>query len=324
MGDTKIRRAVLFETATDENDIVFDSKMALINWKKYSYKSNTNKLKQLLGVNDIINVELELYEDVDKCDNSLRLYVYNTKKCDVTGIINKQLSYALQVSLGNRGTRSNWKEAEKGFSAKVFPVNNKELIMLVEDIVLDTQMFYFWGHENEYYDTISRQIFSKMKVEFLRGKKYSSYLGGIEDADYISIAAFCRNDGKTDFIKYKALWEEFNSYINENKMSQSRVVKEMLVLNCKTICLLNVHHPKGRQISTKKVEVILRRLPKGKYILVRTEKKPRKYTLRKVILNAFGLKKWKIGRIKIIPLKYRFTYQKMIPYVSVYEFEWEG
>lgn len=324
MRRTKLKRKVLFDITKDKNDIVYDFKMALINWKKFYYKPNTNKLKMTLGVDDIVDVKLDILDNVEEIDETLRLYVYKTKECHIHSIKEKQFSHALQVSLGNERTRKNWVVAEENFTAKVFPDNKDMFINLAEDIVLDMQMFYFYGYEKEFYDVELRKEFSRQKVMFLIQKNLYSYLGNIEDAEYVSFASFCRNnDRKINFEKYKELWKMFDIYLG---LIRSNVEDKghKVVISKSTIQLIIDKHPKGGQLSRKKLEKCLETLPLGKYALIRTEKKPRKAKQCIIIESRFGMKKWKTGKIMIVPIKYRFTYQKMIPYVSIFEFEWEG
>lgn len=325
MEKTKIKRKVLFEISQEKDDIVYDFKMALINWQKYYYKPNTNKLKQILGVDDIVKVRIEIFDDIEKSDDTLRLYVYKTKKCNIHSIKPKQFSHALQASLGNNGTRENWVEAEEGFSAKVFIDTKEKLINLVEDIVLDIQMFYFYGYEIDYCDIVSRKEFSKEKVEYLSQKELYSYLGRIEDAEYVSFASFCRTqDEKIDFKQYKELWEGFSVFLKQHKDHIIEQNSNKVIISESNINQIIKLHKKGGQLSIRKIEKYLENMPEGKYLLIRTEKKPKKNAQRISIESRFGMKKWKTGKIKIVPIKNRFTYQKMIPYVSIFEFEWKG
>lgn len=328
MEKAKINRTIFFEITQGKKDIVFDFKMGVINWQKYQSKFNTNQLKTTLGIDDIVKVRIEILDDIDRTDKTLRLYVYKTQQCKVDSIKEKQFSHALQVSLGNDVSRKNWVLAENGFSAKVFPENKDMLINLVEDIVLDMQMFYFYGYEKDFCDIPSRKIFSKEKVAFLLQQNMYSYLGNVEDAEYVAFASFCRNkDGKVDFKKYKEVWETFNLGILQKAKKFDNTIEtgnNKLIVTKSTISLFAVHHPKGKQLSIGKIQSKLEKMPVGQYALIRTEKKPRKYTQRISIESRFGMKKWKTGKLKIVPIKYRFTYQKMIPYVSIFEFEWKG
>ncbi len=326
MKKTKISRKVLFETTKEKDDMVYDFKLALINWEKYHNKPNTNKLKQVLGIEDIVNVKIEIIDDAEKSDDLLRLYVYKTKHCNINSVKTKQFSHALQVSLGNDETRKNWVLAEEGFSAKVFPENKEMMIKLVEDIVLDIQMFYVYGYEKDFCDVMSRKIFSKEKVAYLLNKDEKSYLGNIEDAEYISFASFCRDSNeKIDFEKYKEFWEKFDKYLKKDVKTSTVQEKESRVIISKAnIKFIAECHPKGGQLSVKKIEKYLMNLPVGKYVIVRTVKKPKKSVQCARIKNKFGMKKWKTGKIKIVPIKHRYTYRKMLPYVSIFEFEWRG
>lgn len=326
MERTNLKRKVLFDVAKDNDDIVYDFKMALINREKFYNKSNTNELKKVLGVDDIVKVKLEILDCAEETDGNLRLYVYETQKCHIHSVKEKQFSHALQVSLGNDVTRKNWVRAEEGFTAKVFPDSKEKLINLAEDIVLDMQMFYFYGYEKEFGDVELRKEFSRQKVMFLIQRKVYSYLGNIEDAEYVSFASFCRSeDGKIDFKEYKKLWEQFHINLKSILVERNdEDQKYKVAISKATIHLLVDKHPKGGQLSERKITKYLETLPSGKYALIRTEKRPRKSKQRTIIESRFGMKKWKTGKIMIVPIKYRFTYQKMIPYVSIFEFEWRG
>ena len=176
-------------------------------------------------------------------------------------------------------------------------------------------MFYFYGLEKQYKDYQERRIFSREKVRFIWEKGCHSYLGYVEDTEYVSFASFCRKGSELEinYKEYVKIWEEFIDRLRKkNAISSVRSARD----------IINSHPQKG-QLSEKKLARLLRDLPSGQYILVRTEKKPKKKRQRLVVENRFGMKKWKTGRMKIVPMKYRYTYQKLRPYVSLYDIDWE-
>ena len=313
MEITKLKRTIYFEKAEEKDNVMFNYTMAWHNWKlKDRIRVNSIELKKTLGITDIIQVQIKVLNSVDESNEELRLYIYKTGHCDVTTLHTEEVSHALQVSLGNEISRNSWVAGEDGFTAKVFPHSEKMFICLIEDVVLDIQMFYFYGLNAQYKDYLDRRRFSEEKVQFLAKQQISSYLGEIEDTQYISLASFCRGNDQLeiDYNKYKEMWEKFVHEIQiEGETIES--VKQIVRL-----------HPKGGQLSQRKIERLLKNMPSGRYILVRAEKKPKNKKQRTIMKNRFGMEKWKNGKIKLVPLQYKYTYQKMMPYVSLYEINW--
>lgn len=316
MENMSLKRTIYFEEI-GSSDLIIDYQAACCNWNmKGKLKINANDLKRALGVDDIQNVKVRILNTAEECDNNLRIYVYKTKECNTDALKTEEASHALQVSLGS-DKRKNWVSAESDFSAKVFIDDESELMMLIEDVVLDIQMFYFYHYEKKYEDCSERRKFSKKKVFFLLERGEGSYLGEVKDTEYISFASFCREgeNYEINYDKYISMWEDFYNKENEEK------INEKDVLGVESLLLA---HPRYGQLSVSKIEKILNKLPYGEYLLVRTEKRPKKQKNCRVIKSRFGMKKWKTGRIKIVPARYYFTYHKMIPYVSIYEIHWKG
>lgn len=320
MDNKKLERTLLFENKNGKNDIVFDYKLALGNMDlKKRILSNSFILRSELGIEELVKVKMKIVDNLDSRGADLRLYVYKAYDCNMNNIIERNFSHAVKVSLGNDGNRNNWVSAEEEFSAKVFPNNRIELVHLIEDIALDIQMFYYYGYENLILEIEDKRNFSKSKVDFIMSKGMLSYLGKIEGADYISFASFCRNTASqnVNFKMYIQLWEKFVTFLDVNSLSTYFSED-----NIEDICKM---YPKGGQLSVKRIKKLLEKLPSGKYILVRTERKPKDYRQRRFIENRFGMEKhWKTGKIKIVAFKQRFLFKRMEPYVSIFEFDWKG
>lgn len=317
MENKKLKRTIFFEEIEEEKDLIWNYQAAYCNWNlKDMIKHNANNLKKVLGVNDIQNVKIKILNAASESDENLRVYVYKTQKCNTEALNIHDVSHALQVSLGNK-ERSNWVSADSDFSAKVFIDDEKKLMMLIEDVVLDIQMFYFFNCEKNYNDYMKRREFSKKKVKFLLNQGAGSYLGDVKDTEYISFASFCRegNDNNINYTKYKSIWEDFIDIINNEDMNKKENLSVKQILSS---------HPKYRQLSISKIERCLATLPCGEYILIRTEKKPKTGKKCREIKSWFGMKKWKTGKIKVVSSKYYYTYQKLIPYISIFEFYWGG
>lgn len=332
IGEFKLKiknmtRGVYFEESDKKRDKVFDFKSAYSSWNlKGNIYSNSNELKKALKVNDIVMVRPKLLNSEDESDDTLRLYVCEEGHYDIKALTNNKLSHGIQISLGEENNRKNWVCAEGSFTAKVYVDTPEKLLRLIEDVILDIQMFYFWGFERVYDQVEERRIFSLKKVEFLKEKAYSSYLGDIANAQYVSFASFCRDidNLEIDYNKYVQLWEEFNEIVKETISYDPDKFEGFYPFSADNLEQMILIHPKGKQLSIKKIKKILKTMPSGEYILVRTEKKPKKSRQRIKIESWLSMKKWKTGKIKIIPKKYYYTARKLVPYVSIFEFNWRG
>lgn len=325
MKKISLKRTILFEVLEDVRNIAFDYKFAVQNYdlnKRIS--ENKNSLVQKLKIEDMMKVKVSVIDSAEDSDSDLRLYIYKSQNCKTDNIKNRDFSHALQVSLGNERSRNNWVKADEDFSAKVFPSNEDELVFLIEDIALDIQMLYYYGYDNSITNLYGKREFSKIKVAFMMSKKNSSYLGNIVDCDYISFASFCRgNDKKMDFDAYVNLWEEFNSYMKTYRASE--IFAGNHIYSKEDLFNILKHHPKGGQLSLNKIKKMLNNMPADKYILIRTEKRPKDYRKRHIIENRFGMEgNWKTGKLKVVQYKYKYTFVKLEPYVSLYEFDWKG
>ena len=115
---------------------------------------------------------------------------------------------------------------------------------------------------------------------------------------------------ETKDIKY---WKELVKDIENN-----------CVLNQCSLIGMDVFksHPKYGQISKRRLRVLLNGLQKGEYYLIRTERKPNEESKQKEIMNRFGQYKWKTGKIKIVPARTRYTWERLEPYISMFLFKW--
>ncbi len=316
MENKSLKRTIYFEEI-GAGDFIINYQAACCNWDmKGKLKINANRLKRTLKVNDIQNVKVKILNTAEECDNDLRIYVYKTKECNIDLLNTEEASHALQVSVGSE-ERKDWVSAESSFSAKVFIDDESKLMMLIEDVVLDIQMFYFYHYEKKYENYSERREFSRKKVLFLLKRGENSYLGQVKDTEYISFASFCREgeNYEIDYDKYVSMWEEFYNGEQRKKINEKDIFGVASILSS---------HPRYGQLSIAKIERILNKMPYGEYLLIRTEKRPKKQKYSRIIKSQFGLKKWRNGRIKIVPEKYYFTYHKMVPYVSIYRIHWKG
>lgn len=174
-------------------------------------------------------------------------------------------------------------------------------------------MFYFFSLDKIFVTSDERRAFSRMKVRFVRGLHKTSYVGGIDDPEYVSMASFFHTGDRFEWGLYIKYWKELVKDIENN-----------CVLNQCSLIGMDVFksHPKYGQISKRRLRVLLNGLQKGEYYLIRTERKPNEESKQKEIMNRFGQYKWKTGKIKIVPARTRYTWERLEPYISMFLFKW--
>ena len=78
--------------------------------------------------------------------------------------------------------------------------------------------------------------------------------------------------------------------------------------------------PDKGQISRRKLAKLVRWLPPGEYIFVRLARKPHGKKNAKAIKSQFGLKKLRIGKIKVLPYTMHYDYERYSEYVRISRF----
>lgn len=248
--------------------------------------------------------------------NDARAYIYESKKCHSQEMLVEGNSHIVQISIGCKNSSGGWHNGETDFPAKVYlgPATPKEVVVwLVEDIRLDILMFYFFSLDELYSNSDERRAFSRTKVKFVKDMNLQSYIGTIEDPEYVSMASFFRNGKTYDWHGYIKTWKAMVDSIKQAHASYDTPAGiEMFKV-----------HPKYKQISTRRLKILLEGLKTEKYYLIRTERRPREKKIQKEIMSRFGLEKWKIGKLKIVPSNTRYTWERMLPYISMFPFHWE-
>ena len=308
-------KTVVFDRVNDDgfDKDISQVKMQVGNWIHYK-KKNEEDLKEMLQVDHLPNIHIKLHDLEDIRDGDDRLIIYKSKNCHISELDLSNESHCIQVSFQNKKDRENWIEGERDFSAKVFINSKEDAKRIVEDVLLDIQVFYSKSLDVEFDNIEKRREFSRFKAEYVKRFKLNCYLGECRDAEYVSFASFCRNDyGIIQYDKYNLLWNDFIKWLNEKQ--KYAVYKDGM-----TTIKLKKKHPKGGQISYRRLNSIVSALDNGRYCLIRTEKNPKKSRNRREILSRFGLSKWKTGRIKVVPIKDKYTWKRMVPYISIFEF----
>lgn len=317
MENEKITRTVMFDRDLMNDNEVYSAILAVNDWYKNFWTYNVCTIKKLLEIEHLPKVKLVIKKYDNAEDATLRILVYKTKKCHVNEMMLTNTSHMIQISITHDTSRSGWNNGELSFSAKVFARTCEEVVCEVEDILTDILLFYA-KNLNEYFDTVEKkQMFSECKVNYIKDKGLNSYIGNIVDAEYVSFASFCRVNKKIDYKKYLDLWEDFVKSIKNNELKTG-----IITYNSTNVQKMLVDHPKGMQISMRRIRKLIEQLDPGDYVLIRTEHKPNDKRTRREIMSRFGMKKWKTGRIKIEEFKRVYTWMRLKPFVSIYVFRW--
>ena len=194
-------------------------------------------------------------------------------------------------------------------------INKKEdLYNIIESVMLDIQMFYYYGFDNDFVSVKDRKIFSLYKVEFC-----SSLHNNVdENQKYCSFASLCRNaDGILDYDKYIKVWEDFVQYINGKTNAENSIIE---CNNDNVVNEILLNHPYANQISTKKLCSLISKLKAGRYVLVFLYSNPRKHKDINRLLPMLKGKKLRRGTIKVVPYKEFSKYQKESNFLYLYPF----
>ncbi|MBQ9361170.1 MAG: hypothetical protein IJT96_09070 [Lachnospiraceae bacterium] len=219
--------------------------------------------------------------------------------------------------MGNDDSRTNWVNGENSFNAKIFISDSKRISQIVIDILLDIQMYYILAMDSLFSDFERNRKFSRQKAEYVKEKGLESYLGEVETAEYVSFASFCRIDDEIDYNKYINLCKDFMSWVMYRNKTQK------VIITPDTIDIIVRVHPQGGQISIKKIWRLLMGLDSGNYLIIKTESKPRYKRAAKEIASRFGMKKWKNGKLKVVSSENRYVWERLKPFVSMWEFSWK-
>lgn len=230
-------------------------------------------------------------------------YVLNAEKFNKSNI-----SHLIQINVNDASSTLN-----ENINA-CYTVDEKDLIDIMVDILLDIAMYHSWFY-NDSKDTdinFRRQISIK-KVDFIKSLKPEctfKHSFSPEKDTYCCFALACYDeDNKFNYEKYEKLWSLFvRDFITDNSYSN----------NFKD----NISAFKmSKQLSIKKLERQYEELSSGKYLLLVTHRKPRYRKLKAQIFAEMGFSKdsdWKTGRTKFLKFSEYSRIARWYPYVSLY------
>lgn len=306
------RRAACMISAT--NDPVLESAIySLDTGEINSALKNENKLLKAAlkaPVLPELNVEHfttfkeeDMVKGADICD--LRFVIHDSRKHPSGQDLSRINSHIVEISTSG--------ECATSFDF-LFISKDDSFKSLIVDVMLDVQMFHFYGLGSIYKTVEDKRCFSALKVAFCKDKKADYRFTSPHDFNhYCSFAFFCReSDNNLNFKKYLEMWQSFVAKLPGEGGHK---------LKDQTAKSIIAEHPHGKQLSLRKVRRMLDgcRLG-GEYILVRIYKKPRKEVLKKRLQVLFGGEKLKVGAVKIVSIEQKYKYLKHRNNVEIFKF----
>lgn len=322
-----LKRSMVIVLSPENTNLMRDCVMHFKTIKiKDKLKENTICLKSALKVSEIPNVditkiecELEYGEIISTSDeiNELRFIIHDMKGSEAVN--NKsydKFSHTVELYVNDDLTFSPNDVTSCDLRTVVYSIG--QIDAMLEDVVLDIQMFHFYNFENQFVSIADKRKFSKLKREFCEknNKKICCDYLLNDDASYCSFASFCRNDNYTlDYKIYCDFWHDFKEYLSYKKGilyedDTNAIVDKILS-----------EYAHSKQISRRKLYHLIEPLKKGNYILVRLDRKPKKKKTRKCISSLFNGTKIKVGAINVVPMKYKYVYRKYKKMISMFYFD---
>ncbi|MBD5542721.1 MAG: hypothetical protein HDR01_00390 [Lachnospiraceae bacterium] len=187
-------------------------------------------------------------------------------------------------------------------------IDYKLLKHAIVDIILDIVMFNSFSFLKNMKMADKKKL-SEEKYLFFQEKNFDCFYDcPKEKIMYFSLAFLARNESGFNMDDYIDLWDKFIETYYPNCKHQEKSIIEQLKQHVDYEEL-----PKG--ITKKFVNL----LP-GAYLLLRTNK-DRTEDLHPTIYSVFGIKKYRKGKIKIVPIDEFDTYKELLEHLDVSAFK---
>jgi hypothetical protein len=224
---------------------------------------------------------------------------------------------------------------------------------VIEDILLDISMFHSFPDRHQAKDvarSVASGTFDFSKSSFVASLKKDSCYGPIVSMPrYLAISSFCRYGAQLETGEYVHRWTSFLLSLKNAEPGQVRAeggetglaasslktTSQEAIANIEAKALtyddwmgvvedILRRHRKGPQISAKKLRRLIVGLPRGSYLLLRTERKPRRTIAVTQLSFLFGPGLWKTGKMKVVKTGNLRQYKAFNPYISILRFEVPG
>lgn len=270
-----------------------------------------------------VKIRKDIFDLAKNCEfeqvnfEELRLLIHdNFGNIPLNGINEEKNSHTIEVCASTDD--SNILATPRQYDLRVVVDSTEQVFAIIEDVILDIQMFHFYNLDSEFSTTDEKRGFSEKKIIFC--KERTSCYNLISEDNYCSLASYCRDENlNLDYKLYCNLWDKFYKQLTSspNDVHKVRSIDEL-------VDYIVSNHEQGEQISRRKLRVLIKKkcVNNGKYTLVRWSKRPktRKEANKiKVLLKG----KWvHVGKIIIIPSSERYCYQNNEKYFSLFDFNY--
>lgn len=286
-----------------------------------------SKLKCFLqgGCVPHVNVRKDIFDLAKICEieyidfEELRLLIHdNNENIPVNGINMEKSTHTIEVcaSMDDRDITKTFRQ----YDLRVVVNSSEQVLAIIEDVILDIQMFHFYNLDSVFTTIVEKRLFSEIKKKFCDSR--NSCYNLINEDRYCSLASYCRDENLSlNYEEYCKLWDEFYKQITTHPNDTPNVLSIDELVD-----YIISNHEQGQQISPRKLRTLIKKecVNNGMYTLIRWSKRPktRKEAYKiKVLLKG----RWvHIGKIIIVPTSKRYFYQSSEEYFSLFDFYYFG
>lgn len=274
-----------------------------------------NRILPFVLVRRVVEVNDELRIIINDIDSDRKFDDYeneNREKIDI-----KQLSHLINFKTISPRRQIQVSDHLIPGNAKMI-VSHSNQVAAAVDIFLDIAMFNSIGFLKEL-DIEHKRDFSELKYRFAKEQNLSSYYKCCENnpPSYWSFAFSARIDTKNiDYFKYVSLWDMFLKTTYPKKTYD----KSPLVPPYKQ---MEYHKDRENFEKVYFTKEYWTEYAHGDYLIIRINREPNDNERKLLIINLFGIPKFHIGAVKVIPANdyfKQFIYKQMEElYISAYK-----
>lgn len=330
-SDGKLERDVLIVYKSNRDDVLERKKLTGLQLRLSSSDRKTDEFVANINIDCDLNMpyirskiskvenpvgyELDLAEIDDISTPRIVVEVNEIRALNVSEdlIEAKDISHLICITLNDQNTAR-----ISSLVNETYCVNENDVEDVIRDILLDIAAFHSWDiEETQFKNLLCRRDISARKSEYARSRGLKSrYKPDGDFGRYFSFASACYDaDDKFDIQRFNEIWEDFmkSILIESPELAASRK-KDTLADQLK-------YYSKKKNVSIKRLESMFENLQNGSYILLRTEKEPKKNPrCRRQLMTFFGMSAgWKTGKLKFVKMEEYHDVVRWYPYVSLWK-----
>ncbi len=257
--------------------------------------------------NDIEDV-LDAISDISNLRVVVNFEDFNTNSLNQR-FLDSSITHLIEVSLISHPNGD--LNSLEGASTTVYVDAVHKVIRIIEDVMLDISMFYTFLETNDFADVLFRKHFSFSKVSLIERQKLNSNEWNPEiNKGYVAIAGYFWSENGFDYIAYVDLWKKVtNDFINGDN-------KTKVLIDIET--QLRRHKDYG-ELPVKRILKLMKPLSEGEYYLARIIKLPKRKKQKATLLNIFGGKVVRRGKIVIVTRENIHRFNKFLMNVNIFK-----